>query len=136
MCAARRARPYPEESEIIMSANKITARKKRKFRIRKKISGTGQRPRLNVFKSNRNFILQVIDDVTGRTLVSAHSEEKDLKGKIKKNNMKGAKEIGLVLAERAKSKGITQMVFDRNGYPYHGRIKQIAESLRENGIRI
>ena len=109
---------------------------KRKFRIRKKIRGSAVRPRLTVFKSNRHFTIQVIDDDAGKTIVSANSVEKDLRSKFKSNNITAAGELAAIVAERAKSKGITKMVFDRNGYVYHGRVKKIAESLRENGIEI
>lgn len=111
-------------------------RERRKFRIRKKVRGSAQRPRLTVTRSNRHFSLQVINDDTGTTLVSAFTVEKGLKGKYKGNNMATAKDIAAMLAERAKAKGITAMVFDRNGYRYHGRVKQIADSLREHGIQI
>jgi len=111
-------------------------RLKRKFRIRKKIRGSAIRPRITVFKSNKHFTLQVIDDDAGITIASANSVEKDLRPKFKSNNMKTASELAAIVAERAKSKGITKMVFDRNGYVYHGRVKKIAESLRENGIEI
>ncbi len=115
---------------------KSRLRERRKFRIRKTVIGTAQRPRLTVTRSNKHFSLQVIDDSVGNTLVSAFTVEKELKGKFKGNNLEAAKQIAGVLAERAKAKGITTMVFDRNGYRYHGRIKQIAESLREHGIQI
>jgi len=111
-------------------------REKRRFRIRKKVNGTADRPRLTVFRSNRHFALQVIDDAKGVTIAAFFTQEKGLKGKFKSNNMVTAKEAGAILAERVKSKGITKMVFDRSGYAYHGRVKQIAESLRENGIQI
>lgn len=119
-----------------MNTKNKTARQKRKFSIRKKIIGSAERPRLSVFKSNRHFTLQAIDDVSGKTVVSVHTLEKGLKGKTKYSNLKGAKEAAAILAGRAKEKGIKQMVFDRNGYLYHGKVKQIAESLRENGIQI
>jgi large subunit ribosomal protein L18 len=113
-----------------------TLREKRKFRIRKNLSGTAEKPRLSVFRSNRHFTVQAIDDVAGRTLVSVNTVEKELKGSIKNNNKKAAVEVATIFAERAKEKKITKMVFDRNGYVYHGRVKQIAESLRKNGIQI
>ena len=117
------------------TATEIT-RKKRKARIRKKVSGTSERPRLTVFRSNRHLILQAVDDQTGRTLVFVGSIGKQIKEKVKGNNMEAAKQAAVIFAERAKEKGITNMVFDRNGYVYHGRVKQVAESLRENGIKI
>lgn len=118
-----------------MKARK-TLREKRKFRIRKRISGTSQRPRLTIYRSNRHFTIQAIDDKAGKTLVSVNTVEKTLRGSIKSNNKKAAVEVAAIFAERAKEKGITTLVFDRNGYVYHGRVKQIAESLRENGIQI
>ncbi len=118
------------------SSSKLDLREKRRFRIRKKINGTAERPRLAVFRSNRHFALQVIDDTKGLTIVHFFTQEKGLKGKFKGNNVATAKDAGAMLAERAKAKGITKMVFDRSGYAYHGRVKQIAESLRENGIQI
>lgn len=111
-------------------------RDKRRFIIRKKVSGTAERPRLAVFRSNKHFALQVIDDVAGVTLASVFTHEKALKGKFKNNNKAAAKEAAALLAQRAKKKGITKMVFDRGGYAYHGRVQQIADSMRENGIQI
>lgn len=119
-----------------MSTATEIARHKRKVRIRKKISGTGERPRLTVFRSNRHLTLQAIDDLTGRTLVFVSSVEKQIREKVKGNNIDAAKQAAALFAERAKKKGIKTMVFDRNGYVYHGRVKQVAESLRENGIKI
>lgn len=115
---------------------KSRLRERRKFRIRKSVTGSAQRPRLSVTRTNKHFSLQVIDDATGHTLVSAFTVEKELKGKFKNNNLAAAKQLAAILAERAKAKGIIAMVFDRNGYRYHGRVKQIAESLREHGIQI
>ena len=119
-----------------MSSASKAAREKRKFRIRKKISGTLERPRLVVYRSNKHFFLQAIDDMAGKTVVSASTLEKGLKEKLKGNNITVAGQVAVVLSERAKEKGINAMVFDRNGYAYHGRIKKIAESMRENGIQI
>lgn len=119
-----------------MSTATEIARTKRKVRIRKKLSGTSERPRLTVFRSNRHLTLQAIDDSTGRTLVFVSSVEKQIREKVKSNNMDAAKQAALVFSKRAKEKGINSMVFDRNGYSYHGRVKQVAESLRENGIKI
>ena len=119
-----------------MSSASKAAREKRKFRIRKKISGTSERPRLVVYRSNKHFFLQAIDDLAGKTVVSASTLEKGLKEKLKGNNITVAGQVAVVLSERAKEKGINAMVFDRNGYAYHGRIKKIAESMRENGIQI
>ncbi len=114
----------------------LTPRERRKIRIRKKVKGTPERPRLSVFRSNRHLVLQAVDDVSGKTVVSAQSVEKELQGRFTKNNMETATGLAAMLAERARAKGITKMVFDRSGYAYHGRVKQVAESLRENGITI
>lgn len=119
-----------------MINSKEAARQKRKVRIRKKLSGTAEKPRLSVYRSNRHMVLQAIDDVSGRTLVSVHTLEKELKAKFKNNNMVTASEAAVVMAQRAKAGGIGSMVFDRNGFAYHGRIRKVAESLRENGIKI
>ena len=109
------------------SSNK--ARQKRHLRIRKKISGTAQRPRLSVFRSNMNISAQLIDDVNGVTIVSASSLGLENGG-----NVDAAKEVGKMLAERAKAKGIDTVVFDRSGYLYHGRVAALAEGAREGGL--
>ncbi|MBV9762624.1 MAG: 50S ribosomal protein L18 [Acidobacteriaceae bacterium] len=101
-------------------------------RIRKRIGGTQERPRLTVFRSLNHIYAQVIDDQQGHTLVSAGSNEKDLKAK--RGNVEGAKLIGKTLAGRAKEKGITKVVFDRGGYQYHGRVKALADAAREAGL--
>lgn len=101
-------------------------------RIRRRVGGTGQRPRLAVFRSLNHIYAQVIDDTKGFTLAAAASTEKDLRGKG--GNLEGAKLIGQKVAERAKEKGITRVVFDRGGYLYHGRIKALADAAREAGL--
>jgi len=101
-------------------------------RIRRKLSGTKERPRLAVFRSVAHIYAQVIDDVEGRTLVSASSVDKD--GKTKGGNVAAAKAIGKLVAERAKEKGVKRVVFDRGGYQYHGRIKALADAAREAGL--
>jgi large subunit ribosomal protein L18 len=101
-------------------------------RIRRKLSGTKERPRLAVFRSVAHIYAQVIDDVEGRTLVSASSVDKD--GKTKGGNVAAAKAIGKLVAERAREKGVKQVVFDRGGYQYHGRIKALADAAREAGL--
>jgi len=119
----------------VANIDKNAARKKRHFRIRKKISGTPERPRLNVFKSNKYFYAQVIDDTTGNTIVSASSLEKELKSVCKAHcNVKTAKKVGELIAKRAKEKGLASVVFDRGGYIYHGKIKAFADSAREAGL--
>jgi large subunit ribosomal protein L18 len=101
-------------------------------RIRERISGTSERPRLAVFRSLNHIYAQVIDDSVGKTLVSASSGEKD--SKVVGGNVNGAKEIGKLVAERAVAKGIKSVVFDRGGYLYHGRVKALADAAREAGL--
>ena len=107
-------------------------RKKRHKRVRSKVSGTPGRPRLNVFRSEKHIYAQIIDDTTGVTLCSASSVEKEFD--ISGSNKEGAKKVGALVAERAKAKGIETVVFDRGGYIYHGRVKELAESARECGL--
>ena len=107
-------------------------RLKRHKRVRGKVSGTTERPRLNVFRSGNNIYAQVIDDTTGATLVSASSLEKGFEGKG--GNVEAAKKVGQAVAQRAKDKGIDTVVFDRGGYLYHGRIKALADGAREGGL--
>jgi large subunit ribosomal protein L18 len=107
-------------------------RLKRHKRVRGKISGTPERPRLNVFRSETNIYAQVIDDISGKTLVSASSLEKTFEGAG--SNCEAAKKVGQMVAERAKAAGITTVVFDRGGYVYHGRVAALAEGAREGGL--
>ncbi len=107
-------------------------RKKRHVRVRAKISGTPERPRLNVFRSNANIYAQIIDDVNGVTLASASTLEKDFEGAT--GNKEAARKVGKMIAERAKAKGIDTVVFDRGGYLYHGRVAELAEGAREAGL--
>ena len=109
------------------------ARLKRHVRVRAKISGTAERPRLCVYRSNANISAQIIDDVKGVTLASASTLEKDFEGIG--SNKAAAKKIGATIAERAKAKGITEVVFDRGGYLYHGRVSELAEGAREGGLK-
>lgn len=114
---------------------KQKARFKRKVRIRKKISGSSERPRLSVFRSAKHVYVQVIDDSIGKTLISASSTEKMVKEQPKfENKIAQAVHIGKLVAERAKEKGINKVVFDRNGFIYHGRIKAISDGAREGGL--
>ena len=106
---------------------------KRHNRVRGKISGTAERPRLCVFRSENHIYAQIIDDVAGNTLVSASSVEKGFEGKG--GNVDAAKKIGAAIAERALQKGIEEVVFDRGGYIYHGRVKALAEGAREGGLK-
>lgn len=101
-------------------------------RIRGRVAGTQERPRLAIFRSLNHIYAQIIDDQQGNTIVSAASIEKDLRGKG--GNVEGAKAIGKAVAERAKEKGIKQVVFDRGGYQYHGRVKALADAAREAGL--
>ena len=118
---------------MVSNINKNAMRQKRHVRVRGKISGTPECPRLNVFRSNANIYAQIIDDVNGVTLVSASTLEKSFEGAA--GNVEAAKKIGLVLAERAKAKGIEVVVFDRGGYLYHGRVAALAEGAREGGLK-
>ena len=114
---------------------KQAARLKRRQRIRRKISGSEARPRLSVFRSTRHLYAQIIDDGQGRTLVAASTlsgEIKEKLGGLKKAD--AAKEVGKLLAAKAREKGISRVVFDRSGFLYHGRVKAVAESCRENGL--
>ena len=117
---------------MVSNVNKKAMRMKRHVRVRGKVSGTSERPRLNVFRSNANIYAQIIDDVNGVTLVSANTLEKDFEGAA--GNCEAAKKVGLVLAERAKAKGIEDVVFDRGGYLYHGRVAALAEGARVGGL--
>ena len=106
---------------------------KRHNRVRGKISGTAERPRLCVFRSENNIYAQIIDDVAGHTLVSASSVEKAFEGNG--GNKAAAREVGKMLAEKATAMGITEVVFDRGGYVYHGRVSELAEGAREGGLK-
>ena len=110
---------------------KQAVRLKRRRRVRAKVSGTAERPRISVHRSNRGVSAQLIDDVAGRTLAAVSWTEEDLKG-LKK--MEQAKRVGEVLAERAKAAGVETAVFDRGGYQYHGRVKALADGAREGGL--
>ena len=106
---------------------------KRHARVRGKISGTAERPRLNVFRSEKHIYAQIIDDVVGKTLVSASSVEKDFEGAG--SNKEAARKVGKLIAERAIAKGIEEVVCDRGGYIYHGRVQELAEGAREGGLK-
>ncbi|MGY4706440.1 50S ribosomal protein L18 [Candidatus Bipolaricaulota sp. J31] len=112
-------------------------RKIRHRRVRKKISGTSERPRLFVFKSLRHIYAQIIDDSPpqgSRTLVAASTLDPELRERIKSDNIEAAREVGKLIARRALEKGIKKVVFDRGGYPYHGKVKALAEAAREEGL--
>ena len=118
---------------MVGKIDKNAMRQKRHIRVRGKISGTPERPRLNVFRSNANIYAQIIDDVNGVTLVSASTLEKDFEGAA--GNCEAAKKVGQLIGERAKAKGIEEVVFDRGGYVYHGRVAALAEGAREGGLK-
>jgi len=116
-------------------AQKKMARLKRKVRVRKKIQGTPVCPRLNVFKSAKHIYAQIIDDVSGVTMVSASTVMKDVQAGLKyTGNLDAAVKVGAAIAERARAKGIERVVFDRSGFLYHGRIKALADAARGNGL--
>jgi large subunit ribosomal protein L18 len=110
-----------------------------KFRIRKRVQGTEERPRLTVFRSVAHIYVQVVDDMTGRTIAAASTVEPALKGSLAKDarggNVAGAKAIGKTIAERLLEKGVKHVVFDRNGFLYHGRVKAVADAAREAGLQ-
>ena len=108
-------------------------RKKIRSNIRKKLQGTAERPRLSVFRSNKDIYVQLIDDVTGVTLAAASSVSKEATEKV--NKVESAKKVGQAIAEKAKASGITNVVFDRGGYLYHGRVKSLADGAREGGLQ-
>ncbi|MDR0714360.1 MAG: 50S ribosomal protein L18 [Bacteroidales bacterium] len=117
-----------------MSLTKIERRERIKKRIRKVVSGTGEKPRMSVFRSNSQIYVQLIDDATGATLLSASSRCKEI-AEWKGNKTGQAQLVGKLIAERSLAKGITNVVFDRNGYLYHGRVKSLADAAREGGLK-
>ena len=118
---------------MVTKKDKNAQRLKRHIRVRAKISGTTERPRLAVYRSNANIYAQIIDDIKGVTLCSASSVEKDFEGIG--SNKEAAKKVGLKLAEKALAAGITEVVFDRGGYIYHGRVSELAAGAREGGLK-
>ena len=119
-----------------MALERSQKRDLRRGRVRRKVRGTDERPRLSVFRSLQHLYVQVISDETGATLVSASSAAKELRdGLISKRNLAAAKAIGTAIAERCREKGIEQVVFDRNGFLYHGRVQALAEAAREAGLK-
>ena len=118
---------------MIKKADSKAARLKRHQRIRGKISGTPERPRLSIYRSENHSVAQIIDDVAGTTLCAASSHEKGFAAKG--SNCEGAALVGKAIAERAKAKGIEEVVFDRGGYVYHGRVQALAEGAREGGLK-
>ena len=118
---------------MVKNFDKNAARVKRHTRVRGKISGTPERPRLNVFRSNANIYAQIIDDVNGVTLAAASTLEKAFEGTG--SNAEAAKKVGQMIAEACKAKGIEEVVFDRGGYVYHGRVQALADGAREGGLK-
>ncbi len=112
-------------------------RQRRKRRVRKKVAGTPNRPRLSVFRSRKNIYAQIIDDAAGQTLVAASTRQGEVASKLDGHagNRDAAKAVGQALAEKATQAGIKEVVFDRNGYPYHGRVRVLAEAAREGGLK-
>lgn len=112
------------------------ARQRRRLRIRRRLSGTAQRPRISVFRSHQHTYAQIIRDDSGHTLVAASTLDPELRGKFKSTkSVEAAYAVGLLLGRRAKEAGLTEVVFDRGGYPYHGRVKAVAEGAREAGLK-
>ncbi|GAA0078273.1 50S ribosomal protein L18 [Clostridium weizhouense] len=118
---------------MFKKVDKKASREKRHLRVRKKIFGTSERPRLSVFRSEKNIYAQIIDDVNAVTIVAASSLDKEFSAKG--GNKEGAKLVGEAVAKKAIEKGITEVVFDRGGYVYHGRIQELAEGAREAGLK-
>ncbi|MFC4411878.1 50S ribosomal protein L18 [Chungangia koreensis] len=117
---------------MITKQDKNQVRKKRHGRVRAKISGTAERPRLNVYRSNKHIYAQLIDDAAGVTIASATTMEKGFEGST--GSTEAAVKVGEAIAKRAVEKNVTKVVFDRGGYLYHGRVKALAEAARENGL--
>jgi large subunit ribosomal protein L18 len=115
--------------------SKVDPRIKRKERIRRKLSGTAARPRLTVYKSLKHIYAQLVDDSTGKTLAFASSLSKELKGQDEGDKKADAKRVGALVAQKAKAANVEEVVFDRNGFPYHGRIAAVADGAREAGLK-
>ena len=118
---------------MVKKTDRKMERTRRHIRVRRKISGTAERPRLCVYRSNTNLYVQIIDDVNGNTLVAASTLDKEVK--TKHANKEAAKEVGALIAKRAADKKIESVVFDRGGYIYHGVVKELAEAAREGGLK-
>lgn len=118
---------------MITKSDKNQARLKRHLRVRKKIKGTPERPRLNIFRSSKHMYAQIIDDTKGVTIVSASTNDKELKLE-NGGNVEAARQVGELIAKRAKENGVDKVVFDRGGYLYHGRVKALADAAREAGL--
>ncbi len=121
---------------VIKKEDRNKARKRRHARVRRKVFGTAERPRLNVFRSSKHIYAQLIDDLEGKTLVSASTVDKELRDELGYGgNIQAAEKVGALLAQRAIEKGYKQVVFDRGGYLYHGRVKALADAAREGGLQ-
>ena len=118
---------------MVKKTDRKMERNRRHLRVRRKISGTAERPRLCIYRSNNNLYVQIIDDVAGNTIVSASTLDKEIK--IKHANKEAAKELGTLIAKKALEKKIETVVFDRGGYIYHGVVKELAEAAREGGLK-
>jgi large subunit ribosomal protein L18 len=116
------------------SKQRLESRRRRHHRVRKKITGTAERPRLAVFRSNRHLVLQVIDDVAGHTLMAASTTEADVRRSGSTGSAEAAARVGKLLGERARAAGVTKVVFDRGGFLFHGRVKAAADAAREAGL--
>ena len=120
---------------MVSKKSKAALREKKHMRLRNRLSGTAERPRLAVFRSNNHMYAQIIDDTVGNTLVSASTLEKEIKAELEKtNDVDAAAYVGKIVSKRAMDKGITEVVFDRGGFLYHGKIKALAEAAREAGL--
>jgi large subunit ribosomal protein L18 len=118
-----------------MALTKLERRSRIKMRIRKKINGTAEAPRLAVYRSNKQIYVQVVNDLKGETILSASSKEKDIAAQTGIKKIEQAKLVGKLLAAKCKEKGIEKVVFDRSGYKYHGRVKSLADAAREGGLK-
>jgi large subunit ribosomal protein L18 len=118
------------------STNRAEARQKRRRRVRKRVRGTPEKPRLSVFRSAKHIYAQIVDDTSGRTLIECSSLSKEVQPQLKQKggNKEGSTLVGALVAKRASAKGVKRVVFDRNGFLYHGRIKALADSAREHGL--
>ena len=118
---------------MVKKTDRKMERQRRHIRVRTKISGTAERPRLCIYRSNTNLYVQIIDDVAGKTLAQASTLDKEVK--TKHSNKEAAKEVGTLIAKRAAEKNIKEIVFDRGGYIYHGVVKELAEAARQGGLK-
>lgn len=116
--------------------DKAVRMRRRKIGIRKRLSGSGERPRLAIFRSSKHIYAQVIDDMAGKTLAAVSTLQTDVKGELKHGaNIAAAKQVGKAIAEKAKAAGVTKVAFDRSGFRYHGRVKALADAAREGGLQ-